>query len=346
MLRCRLYGDYHLCYLCSVLSRYYAEYKERDVMYKPLEVRIRADGTIIGYYDGIETEYSSLIDVPIADDVTVLYVIADEGIRGIDVADIIPIEDIYLRELYLDGVDVRSLDGIQYSNLRTLRIQNCTNSLDHRLDLTGCPQLRLLYIIGTAIVRLPDITACTRLNIFGAYGSDLSSDALTNLDLSALVQMQYFSIEDCRIQGVLPEYIQYWTSLIVLNLSYNVLIGSIPDSYSRLTRLRTLSLAGNGLQGDISVVTTYDELVRLHLHDTDFEDSQSLTQILNLPYIGFVSVHDSGITGRLPNRTDRRIEVSVDLDSDTYHTANPQFWRVDRIIESENRAVLLNRVFI
>lgn len=313
-------------------------------MYKSLVVIIRADRTITAQYNDITTQYNSLADVPIADDVTALSIVADISVRGIHVSDIIPIEDIYMKELYLNGVDVSSLDGIQYSSLRSIHMLNCTNSLDSRMDLTGCPELRLLHILDTDIVRMPDITACTKLHTVTIERSDLSSDALTNLDLSALVRMQIFIIDDCGIQGLLPEYIQYWSNLLVLSLQYNILIGDIPESYSELTKLKRLSLSGNGLEGDISVVTTLNELTKLDVSDTDFDDSQSLAQIVNLPNIDTVSIHDSAITGILPDRTDKRVEVSVDIDSDTYRTANPLVWTVSRTITDEGRVILKNNV--
>lgn len=236
-------------------------------MYK-LDITVLHDGTVSTYSRGITIEYSSLKDVLIPDDVSRVSIVSYTDL-SIDITDVIGIHNDQLKELFLNTVDVSPLNGVKYNNLTTLRMASCINTLDDRIDLSGCPALGLLHVIDTRIGLLPDITACTELCIVVAQRSDLSNDSLNNLDLSALEQMQFFIIDHCLIQGVLPEYIQHWSKLLALSLQYNMLTGGIPQSYSKLAKLKRLSLSGNKLEGDISVITTLNELFTLNLPDSD-----------------------------------------------------------------------------
>lgn len=295
-----------------------------------LTVEVKDDGDIVATYKGTVVKYLSLSNVPIPDDVTRLHVVGMSDMKT-DITDIIPIEDIYIEELSLVRVDVAPLDGIVYNNLHRLEIRECTNTVEDRIvHLNGCPRLGVLSIYRSPIIKLPDITDCTELTILHVTTSDLSTDALTRMDLSKLTKMDTLIVQNCRVQGVLPDYIAGWSKLSRLILPDNYLFGNIPDSYNQLKSLKELNLSDNGLEGDLAPITGMTSLQKLNIMDTDFEDNVNITAIVSLPDIQEILMYDeiniSNISGDLPDREPDTGVVTIIANDDVHLKGNEKIW--------------------
>jgi Leucine-rich repeat (LRR) protein len=120
--------------------------------------------------------------------------------------------------------------GVANNQNRVVGIDLCSNALqgplpDSILNVTDLQVLSLSY--NNIIGRLPR-------------------------GVSSLVHLEVLALAANRIQGPLePQIFQQLKKLRVLDLSFNLITGSIPDVFDDMIHLRELNLAGNQLSGEL-----------------------------------------------------------------------------------------------
>ncbi|KAK4794652.1 hypothetical protein SAY86_012646 [Trapa natans] len=84
--------------------------------------------------------------------------------------------------------------------------------------------------------------------------SDLNGSSSSFPDLQNLISMEVLILRNCLLTGPIPSYLGEVTAttLKTLDLSFNRLTGSVPDSFSNLDALNYLFLTNNSLSGTVS----------------------------------------------------------------------------------------------
>ncbi|XP_057990887.1 probable LRR receptor-like serine/threonine-protein kinase At1g53440 [Hevea brasiliensis] len=102
--------------------------------------------------------------------------------------------------------------------------------------------------------------------------SDLRNSSVSFPNRANITQMEYLTLRNCSIAGQIPPYIFYLPSLKQLDLSFNNLIGGLPDTI-KSKNLNMLFLARNMLSGPIpSWISSFD---RADLSYNNFTNSSS-----------------------------------------------------------------------
>ncbi|KAI3809620.1 hypothetical protein L1987_19216 [Smallanthus sonchifolius] len=139
----------------------------------------------------------------------------------------------------LTNLDNFRIDGSSLSGRIPDVIGNWTNLI--RLDLQGTSMEGPIPSTISLLTRLVELRIT---DLAGATSSRFP-------DLQAMTQMERLSLRNCLLTGSIPEDIgQTMSSLRHIDLSFNTLTGSIPNSIQTL-RLNTLFLNNNSLSGDI-----------------------------------------------------------------------------------------------
>ncbi|KAJ6779088.1 LEUCINE RICH REPEAT KINASE 2 [Salix koriyanagi] len=82
--------------------------------------------------------------------------------------------------------------------------------------------------------------------------SDLKNTSFRFPEIGNLTSINYLVLRNCSLTGGIPDYIgNNWKSLYYLDLSFNDLSGSIPQSLKNAPSLERLSLTNNKLNGSI-----------------------------------------------------------------------------------------------
>ncbi|KAI9083596.1 hypothetical protein K1719_034538 [Acacia pycnantha] len=198
------------------------------------------------------------------------------GINGsipAELGEIDGLQKLILEDNQLGGILPHSLGNLV--NLRKLRLSannftgtmpdtygNLKNLTDFSMDgssLSG----KIPSFIGnwTSIVYLdmqgtgmegpipPTISLLT--NLIELRISDLSGTTTTKFpDLGSLMSLQRLILRNCLITGPIPKYIGQMKNLKTLDLSFNKLTGSIPDSFQELN-FNHMFLTNNSLSGTV-----------------------------------------------------------------------------------------------
>ncbi|KAJ9177438.1 hypothetical protein P3X46_012659 [Hevea brasiliensis] len=102
--------------------------------------------------------------------------------------------------------------------------------------------------------------------------------------------------------GELPDFLQDFDNLLVLDLSRNNFTGDIPASYGRLQSLKVLCLAANLLSGSIPwFLTNLSELTRLELAYNPFKPSPLPKDIGNLSKLENLFLASTNLNGEIPD---------------------------------------------
>jgi Leucine-rich repeat (LRR) protein len=102
----------------------------------------------------------------------------------------------------------------------------------------------------------PELTQLRELTLLGLPHNGLDQE-LDDGVFQALSQLEYLDLKYNQLRGSLPETIGDLSELRVLGLSNNQLNGQLPASMSQLVRLQTLALDDNDFDGSLEAVTDY-----------------------------------------------------------------------------------------
>ncbi|KAF3646731.1 putative aldehyde dehydrogenase family 3 member F1 [Capsicum annuum] len=137
---------------------------------------------------------------------------------------------------------------------------------------------------------------------------------------SGFYRVTEISLDQAGYSGSLPTSLNL-PHLEVLDMSFNSLSGSIPNSISNLTRLRRLSLSKNSVTGEITAsIGTLLYLQELYLDNNKLTSSipKSINRLVNLKRL---ELQQNNISGELPDLTQLKNLMFVDL-SDNRLTGN------------------------
>ncbi|KAL4611712.1 hypothetical protein ACB092_08G145300 [Castanea dentata] len=205
---------------------------------------------------------------------------------------------------------IGSLKSLEYLDLSGC---NFTGAIPTSLgNLTQMIYLVLSYnnfngLLPSSIFDLPNISVLDLENnqLVGPLPNHLSGlNLLINLSLGSnflngtlpswlfsLTSLVRLTLDHNQFIGEIGEF-KYNNSLDHLDLSYNMLQGSIPSSISRLVNLPTLDLSSNNLQGSIpSSISRLVNLTTLDLSSNNLQGSvpSSISRLVNLSYLSLSS---------------------------------------------------------
>ncbi|KAL6634804.1 hypothetical protein ACP70R_027475 [Stipagrostis hirtigluma subsp. patula] len=126
------------------------------------------------------------------------------------------------------------------------------------------------------------------------------SGALPSSVSNFSTSLQYFSISNNKISGIIPERIGNVVGLQVFALENNYLTGSLPYSLSHLHSLADLSLQGNGLTGHINLaIENLTHLNYLYLQSNSFTGSIP-SSLGNLSSLIDIDLASNNLSGMIP----------------------------------------------
>ncbi|KAK4607817.1 hypothetical protein RGQ29_001577 [Quercus rubra] len=177
------------------------------------------------------------------------------------------------------------------------------------LSIFDLPNLSILGLEGNQLVGpLPNHVSGLNLLIHLSLSSNFLNGTLPSW-LFSLTSLVTLSLDHNQFIGEIGEF-KYNHSLYSLDLSYNMLQGSIPSSISRLVNLITLDLSSNNLQGFIpSSISRLVNLNSLDLSSNNLSimlDLELFSNLNNLNFVNFsynnllVSINNN-LTFTLPN---------------------------------------------
>lgn len=164
---------------------------------------------------------------------------------------------IHLRRLQVSSNNIRGLIPQSFWNLRNLsdfRVDGTNISGNIPEFIGNWTNLQTLYIQGTSMEN-PIPTAISHLkNLTQLVISDLKGGTVKFPNLSQLTSLQRLVLRNCLIEDRIPEYIGSFNDLRILDLSFNRLSGSIPDTFQNLfvqQKIESMFLTNNSLSGQI-----------------------------------------------------------------------------------------------
>ncbi|KAL4611754.1 hypothetical protein ACB092_08G148300 [Castanea dentata] len=223
---------------------------------------------------------------------------------------------------------IGSLKFLEYLNLRGCNftgaiptsIENLTQIIKLDLSKNGfsgllpssifdLPNLSFLNLKRNQLVGpLPNHVSGLNLLIDLSLSSNFLNGTLPSwlFSLSSLVTLY---LDHNQFIGEIGEF-KYNNSLVILDLSYNMLQGSIPSSISRLVNLSYLSLSSNNLQGFFtSSISRLVKLTSLSLSsnnlsimlDLEFLSNLNNLNVFNFSYNNLLVSINNNLTFTLPN---------------------------------------------
>ncbi|KAB5519390.1 hypothetical protein DKX38_023709 [Salix brachista] len=142
-----------------------------------------------------------------------------------------------------------------FVNLKSLhRFSVSGNKLSGEIPpfIANFTKLTHLYLMGNDFEgelppRIFNLSGLDELTV-----SDLKNTSFRFPEIGNLTSINYLVLRNCSLTGGIPDYIgNNWKSLYYLDLSFNDLSGSIPQSLKNAPSLERLSLTNNKLNGSI-----------------------------------------------------------------------------------------------
>ncbi|PWA68082.1 protein kinase-like domain, Leucine-rich repeat domain, L domain-like protein [Artemisia annua] len=125
------------------------------------------------------------------------------------------------------------------------------------------------------------------------YGNDNEDlGDLRSFDFASFPNLEGLSINNCKLEGSIPEQIGLLSNLTYLSLSNNYLTGIVPDSFSNLICLENLNLFNNFLTGNLTV--SFANLT--HLENLDLSNN-NFTGILPSSFGSMVNLTNLDLSG-------------------------------------------------
>ncbi|XP_076948607.1 putative LRR receptor-like serine/threonine-protein kinase At1g07650 [Bidens hawaiensis] len=155
------------------------------------------------------------------------------------------LENLTLNANYLSGELPLELSSL--ANLAELRLTS--NNFNGKIpSLESWRQLRNLEIIGSGLEGPIPSSISLLSNLTQLRISDLSGESSPFPNLRSMSNMRNLVLRSCNITGTIPTYITRLSNLKFLDLSFNDLVGDIPD-LSGLGDLQYVYFTGNSLNG-------------------------------------------------------------------------------------------------
>ncbi|KAD4178752.1 hypothetical protein E3N88_27343 [Mikania micrantha] len=125
---------------------------------------------------------------------------------------------------------------------------------------------------------------------------------LGSLDFASVPNLEWFSIENCKLEGSIPEQIGFLSNLTYVSLHGNSLTGKLPVSFANLTCLEHLDLSKNQLTGPIP--PSFGSMVNLKVLDlsTNQLNSSIPNKIRNLQKLQTLNLGHNNFNGPIPSK--------------------------------------------
>lgn len=144
----------------------------------------------------------------------------------------------------------------------------CSSSGDEKVEMIQLPNNNVACSLPKQVFLLPELiwldlrsnfyVTADFTSLYGHEVAKLEYLILADTDVDSLDGIEVFRdslstlyVGGCRLSGEIPEILFRMTALKHLDLSYNLLSGTLSDSISALQDLRTLGLSHNFLNGQI-----------------------------------------------------------------------------------------------
>ncbi|KAL5982624.1 hypothetical protein ACLOJK_016699 [Asimina triloba] len=183
---------------------------------------------------------------------------------------------------------IGSCTRLEMLDLHDNKIQGKIPSSIEFLASLNVLDLSVNSISGSVPESLGRLTTLNKLILNGNYITGLIPKSLGQCK-----DLQFLDISSNRISGLIPDEMGDLQGLdIMLNLSWNSLSGPIPERFSKFSKLANLDLSHNMLFGSLSVLGQLENLVSLdvsynnfsgNLPDTTFFRGLSLTYLSGNP---------------------------------------------------------------
>nr|GME14499.1 probable LRR receptor-like serine/threonine-protein kinase RFK1 isoform X1 [Ipomoea batatas] len=136
-------------------------------------------------------------------------------------------------------------------NLRDFRIND--NNLSGPIPdfIQNWKQLQKLELIGTGLEGPIPSNISVLDNLADLRISDLKGPSQKFPPLSNMGSLNITVLRNCNISDEIPPYIWEFKSLLTLDLSFNNLVGELPNDVSARNGLKFVFLTGNKLSGDV-----------------------------------------------------------------------------------------------
>ncbi|CAI5518917.1 unnamed protein product, partial [Closterium sp. Naga37s-1] len=128
--------------------------------------------------------------------------------------------------------------------------------------------------------------------------------------ISRLQHLTRLALPFCQLTGTLSESLFSLTSLIAIDFSGNLITGTIPAAFSRLTNLRLLLLGVNQLSGPIDPLTSLPQLQQLNLDQNSFNTSIP-SDISKLTALQFMNLERNSFYGSIPSSMGSMAELKA-----------------------------------
>ncbi|KAJ9675197.1 hypothetical protein PVL29_024228 [Vitis rotundifolia] len=206
--------------------------------------------------------------------------------------------------------DIGNCTQLEMVDLHGNRLQGTIPTSFQFLVNLNVLDLSMNRISGSVPENLGRLTSLNKLILNENYITGLIPNSL-----GLCKDLQFLDMSSNRITGSIPEEIGRLQGLdILLNLSRNSLSGPVPESFSNLSNLANLNLSHNMLTGSLRVLGNLDNLVSLDVSYNNFSGSIPDTKFFqDLPATVFSGnqklcvnkngCHSSGsLDGRISNR--------------------------------------------
>jgi hypothetical protein len=223
---------------------------------------------------------------------------------------------------------------------------SCANNYVNSIDLTGLPTDQNQMQFASVPLGLEALRNLPHLRELNASGFSLRGSvipdwlgssllALESLDLSscflngsipsslATSTLVFLSLADNNLSGTIPpSFGSNFTSLTVLDLSSNVLVGPLPPGSFRAPKLSVLNLSRNKLNGTISSLALQN-LVSLDLSVNSFSgilsasspDQESITASLQALLLQRLDLSHNYFYGQIPSELATKFPSLTILDA-------------------------------
>ncbi|EPS70115.1 hypothetical protein M569_04636, partial [Genlisea aurea] len=248
----------------------------------------------------------------------------------------------------LDGVGLsgkigRGLEKLQY--LRTLSLSGNNFSGSVSPELLLLPNLQKLNLSGNGLAGSLPPSVVSKLQFLDLSGNALSGPLPDTTFVNNCSSLRHLSLAGNRLQGQIPWSLRQCASLNHLDLSSNLFSG-YPDFSGgiwTLARLRTVDLSGNLLSGSIpGGISVVRSLKQLSLHGNQF--SGPLPEDIGFcPHLTHLDLSKNQFTGTIPESLQNLTTTLQHLDlSNNFLTGDFPHWihhisALQRIDVSNNR---------